>query len=279
MKTFIANFITQIKYFTGLRVIWISRIVYVFVSLLTSFTMGMVYKFNEATQNLIGVQNVAIFVLTGFFLQFLMNASSGYTPAAVREMIQNGNLEYSVHCGANIVQQILGIYIASYLFDFVICLPFIVTLSLLTINTISVYALLSFIGFLFISGLCLFSIGFLFSSLYVLSKGFLGFHSVIANIVYFICGVYFPIQGYLTLFGSVGGWIAIAIVSIFPYTYVFDLSRYMIFLGQNYQTFLPFGIELIIFICSSILIMLIAMQLFKLGFKRMRKKGFISFIY
>lgn len=254
------------------------RITAILVSLLTAFAMGMIYAFSEQARNAIGIGNVAIYLLTGFFMQYLVMASRSGTPMKMLAMLQWDAFEYVSHYSISITQYIGGIYCALFLIDFTVTLPFLIGLTVLVVKTISFVALLSYLGFILLSAVCLYSVSMLFSAFYSLSKNFRGYLGVLGNIIQFVCGVYFPVHGYLSLFGKIGGWIGIGLVSIFPHTYVFDLSRYVIFLGE-YQTIYPLWVEFLLLIVSSIALYVVAIRVFKVGLKRLRKKGFKSYIY
>lgn len=278
MRTLFINFWRELRYFFGLKGIWAGRIAGVLVSLLTAFAMGLVYAFSTEAQEAIGVENVAIYLLTGFFMQYLIYASISGAPSKMLTFLRWDAFEYLTHYNFNVFQHVAGIYFGLFMIDFVVALPFLIGLAILVSQTISFLAMLSFIGFLLVMAICLLSVGLLFSALILISKNAQGYIQVIGNIVTFICGVYFPIQGYLTMFGNIGGWFAIGIVSIFPHTYIYDLSRFVIFMG-DYTTIFPIWLELILLFVTSTIFLLIALLLFKVGIKKWRNKGFKSYIY
>jgi len=279
MRVIYASMYHEIKEFVGLKGLWIGRFVSVGISLLTAFVMGVVYAFNEAAQSLIGVENVAVYLLSGFFLQYIVLSSVSNVPYLFFVAIRYDILEYVSSFKVSLVKFILGSFIAIFLTDLFISLPFLIVLGVIIIGTISVASFFSFLGFLILSGILIFSVALLFSSLYTLTEHFRGIQGVIVSIITFVCGVYFPVQGYLSLFGMVGGWISIGIVSIFPHTYIFDLSRFILFAGSYTPIYPYLWLEFLLFILSSVIILLIALLLLKKGIKRMRRRGFRSYIY
>ena len=72
MKTFIVNYWREIRYFFGLKGNWIGSIAYILVSLITAMGMGAVYIFNNQAQKMVGLENVGVYLLTGFFMQYLV---------------------------------------------------------------------------------------------------------------------------------------------------------------------------------------------------------------
>jgi ABC-type polysaccharide/polyol phosphate export permease len=280
MKTFYANFWREMKYNLGRRGVWMGRLVNVSVSILTAFAMGIIYSFSSDAQSIVGIANVGLFLLTGFFLQYLVLSSVTIAPNTFWSDIRNGSFEFIFYYEFSISEYIFGIYFAQFIIDFVISLPFLIAIIIVAaINSIPVILIIAFIGFLIFSFLCLFSITMLFASLYVLSKQFMGYHGAVTYIAYFVCGVYFPILGYLSLFGQTAGWAIIGIISIFPYTQVFDIARYIIF-GSSYTLAYPaLWVAFLIMISSSIIFYFLSLIIFRKGFKNLRKEGFAAYRY
>ena len=279
MRTFYANFWREIKYNLGRKGVWIGRIINVGVSILTAIAMGLIYAFSSDAQTALGIRNVGLFLLTGFFLQYLVLSSVSLAPSTFWADIRYGSLEFIFYYDFSITEYIFGMYSAQFLIDFVISLPFLIAIAIFaSLISITPITILAFIGFILLSFLCLFSIAMLFSSLYTISIHFMGYNRVIVTIVYFICGVYFPVQGYLTLFGLAGGWTAISVVSIFPYTFVFDLARYILF-GTDYLTIYPVWAEFILLLGTSLVLYGFSLILFKRGLEKLRMKGFSTYRY
>ncbi len=279
MKTFYANFWREVRYNIGRKGVWIGRIANVSVSILTAFAMGVIYAFSSDAQNNLGIGNVGLFLLTGFFMQYLVLTSVTVAPNTFWADIRYGSLEFVFFCDFSITEYIFGMYSAQFLFDFIISIPFFIVLAVLAaVQSIAPIVILIFMAFVILSFLCLFSVSMLFSSLYALSKQFMGYSRVLFSIVYFICGVYFPVQGYLTLFNETGGWIAIAIVSIFPYTYVFDLARKIVF-GASYETIYPLWLEFLLLFVTCAILYLLSLWIFRKGLAKLKKEGFAGYRY
>ena len=280
MKTFYANFWREMKYNFGRKGVWIGRFVNIFVTILTSFAMGLIYTFSSGAGTALGVNNVGLFLLTGFFLQFLVLSGVSLAPASFWEDIRSGSLEFIFNQEFSVTQYIFGMYLSQFIIDFLISVPFLVTIIIITSTRAYPFlTMLAFVGFLLLAFLCLFAFTMLYSSLYMLSKHFFGYHRVVSNIAYFICGVYFPVASYLSLFGNVGGWITIGFISVLPYTQIFDIARYIIF-GSTYTLALThLWIEFVVLIVTSILFYVLALLIFKKGFKKLRNEGFPSYRY
>jgi len=278
MRVIYASMYHELKEFLGMKGRWIGRFISVGISLLTAFAMGVVYAFNETAQELVGIEDVSVYLLTGFFLQYIVLSSVSNVPSLFFVAIRFDILEYVSSYSVNIVKFILGSFLGIFAIDIFVSIPFLITLCIVISSTISVASFFIFLGFLILSAMLLFSVALLFSSFFMLTEHFSGFLRVVTGIVTFICGIYFPVQGYLTLFGSVGGWFSIGLVSLFPHTYIFDISRYILFAG-TYQLIYPLWLELLLFIGSSILIFFIAVLIIKKGLKKMKRRGFRSYVY
>ncbi len=268
------------KYNLGRRGVWMGRLVNVTVSIITAFAMGIIYSFSAEAQTTVGIANVGLFLLTGFFLQYLVLSSVTIAPNTFWGDIRSGSFEFIFHYEFSISEYIFGIYFAQFIIDFVISLPFLIAIIIVAAGqSTPAILIISFIGFLIFSFLCLFSITMLYSSLYVLSKQFMGYHGAVTYIAYFICGVYFPILGYLSLFGTKAGWAIIGVISILPYTQVFDIARYIIF-GQNYVLAYPtLWLAFLIMISTSVIFYVLSLIIFRKGFKNLRKEGFAAYRY
>ena len=278
MKTFIVNYWREIRYFFGLKGNWIGSIAYILVSLITAMGMGAVYIFNNQAQKMVGLENVGVYLLTGFFMQYLVFSSLSKTPAKIYASFSWDMFEYLIFYNVSITQYVTGVYIALFSIDIFLSIPFIITTGIVVSNAISISSFFAFLGFVILSGFCLTSFAIFFSGLMALSKNFRGFRAVIAYIIQFICGLYFPIHAYLSLFGNLGGWMAIVIVSLFPYTYLFDIARYIVFSG-TYTPIYPLWLNITLFILSSLVFYGIGILIFKLAVTKWRKKGFRSYIY
>lgn len=280
MKTFYANFWREMKYNIGRKSIWIARLVNIFVSILTSFAMGLIYSFSPETGATLGIEDVGLFLLTGFFLQYLVLSGVSSAPSSFWSDVRSGSMEFIFNYEFSITEYILGMYLSQFLVDFVISIPFLITIIILSsTRAVPILQVLAFIGFLIFAFLCLFSITMLYSSFYMWSKHFFPYHAVVTSVAYFICGVYFPVAGYLSLFGKTGGWIAISLISFLPYTQIFDIARYIIF-GEGYTLAIPYlWLEFLIIIITSIAFYSLSLVIFKKGFRKLRKEGFASYRY
>ncbi len=278
MRIVLLNILHEIKFNFGLKGYWIGKVINLGISLLTASIMGLVYAFNEETREIIGVENVIVYLLSGFLMQFLVLSSTSITPSRILMEFQFESFEYAIFCSVNVVKYVLGIYLGLFITDFILSLPFFIIISIIVSPILSLQSFIAFVGFILVSSFLLFSVAFLFSSFYAISKNYRGYQAFIATIISYICGVYFPVQGYFNLLGSVGGWIGISIISFFPQTFVFDIARKIIFAG-DYITIFPIWLEILFLFISTIVLGFLAHYLFKIGIKKWRRKGFKSYIY
>jgi ABC-2 type transport system permease protein len=214
---------------------------------------GSIFYFSPEVQTVVGLQesDVFLFMATGAVLQLFIGISTTAPLKRVQQDVYYGTLEAVFVTPVSRLAYLIGPLLSELIIKGIFFIPIYLIVLISGNNLLNI----SIIGFsLLVSLISIInqmSIGIFYGMLAILYRQASFVITITFTLVQFLCGAFIPVKAYESLHAVIGPIIKY-IAMAFPYTYSFDLIRYYM-IGGSYITLIPYWVEYIILIGSTVL--------------------------